>query len=136
LFRNKMKTNAVIQLFRIPAIRSFILLLLAVQLTNVSIDPQDPEANGSHEISSLNEYESFVELILEDFLGLTDCIEEGDETDNDSNRTLLKTYFINNRISAWQSSFTTLPLAANFMEHPSSLLQGYFPDFNPPPWRS
>jgi len=54
---------------------------LCVILLNVSIDPPDREAPGQQEDTSINEIESLVELVAEEWLGIENFLPEHDESD-------------------------------------------------------
>ena len=56
--------------------------VLALVLLNLSIDPPDKEAPGQQEDLSVNEIESIVELVAEQWLGLEDFLPEHDESDD------------------------------------------------------
>lgn len=55
---------------------------LLLGFLNLSIDPPDREAPGQREDTTINEIESFVELIAEYWFGLVDFLPEHDETDD------------------------------------------------------
>lgn len=61
--------------------RSLVLLMAGIIL-NLSIDPPDREALGMLEDTSVNEIESFVELVAEGWLGVEDFLPEHDESDD------------------------------------------------------
>jgi len=61
--------------------RSLVLLMAGIIL-NLSIDPPDREAMGMLEDTSVNEIESFVELVAEQWLGIEDFLPEHDESDD------------------------------------------------------
>jgi hypothetical protein len=72
-------------------------LLMAFYVINVSIDAPDgyvsPNGHGEyHEDLSINEIESFSELILEDIFGLHDAIPEHDEADGEEDQ-ITKIFF-------------------------------------------
>ena len=56
--------------------------VVLLMLLNLSIDPPDSEAPGQEEDISVNEIESVVELVAEQWLGLEDFLPEGDESDD------------------------------------------------------
>src|SRR5689334_12178576 len=57
--------------------------LLAVHFLNFSIDPVDLHPNTVPEDFSVNDIESFTELVAEDVLGYEDCFAEHEEADDD-----------------------------------------------------
>lgn len=61
-------------------------------LLNLSIDPPDREAPGQPEDISINDIESFVELIAEQWLGIEDFLPEHDESDDSGFAKGLKDY--------------------------------------------
>lgn len=60
--------------------------LLALYLFNLSIDPRDPQAESISENLSVNDIESFCELILETVIGIDNAVPEHEEHDTDTNR--------------------------------------------------
>lgn len=63
------------------ASRWLVLFVVAV-IFNLSIDPPDREAPGMPEDLSVNEIESFVELVAEQWLAIEDFLPEHDESDD------------------------------------------------------
>jgi len=55
--------------------------LMALYLLNISVDTADPVSEAISENLSINDQESVVELIVEQFLGYEDAIAEYDEHD-------------------------------------------------------
>jgi len=56
--------------------------LLAAVIFNLSIDPPDRESPGMPEDLSVNEIESFVELVAEQWLAIEDFLPEHNESDD------------------------------------------------------
>lgn len=57
--------------------------LLAVHFLNFSIDPVDLRPNTVAEDLSINDIESFTELVAEDVLGYEDCFAEHEDADDE-----------------------------------------------------
>lgn len=63
--------------------KQVIALVLAVHLLNFSINPRDPISPGSSGDRSLNEIETIMELVLEDFFKVGNVIGDTDEADHE-----------------------------------------------------
>ncbi len=75
-------------------IHRLICLLMALHVINLSIDPPDQYGTTSRpyeqaEDLSVNDIESFGELLLEECFGLVDAVPEHDEPDEESSLTKL-----------------------------------------------
>ncbi|MCU0443599.1 MAG: hypothetical protein MUE85_01680 [Microscillaceae bacterium] len=76
--------------FRKNIIFRILCFVVIFQLLNFSIDAPDAQPDYLPENLAINDIESIVELVLEDFLGLEDAISEQDEPDEDNNSPLNK----------------------------------------------
>jgi hypothetical protein len=72
------------QLLRHRLLKCFVLLTIAFQVMNISIDPIDSHT-GAQDIA-INEIESCIELVLEVFMEKQNAIEETDETDESTDQ--------------------------------------------------
>jgi hypothetical protein len=72
-------------LLRSSVFRTALLVLMTLQLTNMSINVADP--SPVIEDLSVNEIESCVELVLEVFLGKEGAIKETNDQDHSSHKT-------------------------------------------------
>jgi hypothetical protein len=82
---------AVFQLLRHRFLKCFVLLAIAFQVMNMSIDPIDSHS-GAQDIA-INEIESCIELVLEVFMEKQNAIEETDETDESTDQNSTNTSF-------------------------------------------
>lgn len=71
--------------FRTSIPAKLALWLLIVQSVNISIDPPDPFPSHTAEDLSINEIESFVELVWEEICAVEDAICETDDPDDEKN---------------------------------------------------
>ncbi|MCK8492743.1 MULTISPECIES: hypothetical protein [Spirosoma] len=88
----------------------FLCLLMALHVINVSIDAPDPYAHPRYpgerrEDLSINEIESFGELLLEECFGFENAIPEHEESDDDSEVTNVEHDYFFHQLFV----FTTLP---------------------------
>lgn len=75
--------------FRYNLLRTFVCLILAILVFNISIDPPDVLKNIDNDLEleedlSLNEIESIAELILESGFDIVNAVPESDDPDSDS----------------------------------------------------
>jgi hypothetical protein len=80
-----------ISLLRSSVYRTALLVLMAAQLVNISINVADP--SPVMEDLSVNEIESCVELVLEVFLGNDGAIKETNDQDHSTHKTVNNVQF-------------------------------------------
>lgn len=88
--RNYELRNAPVYFYRMPVLErirkatwsKYFTWGLLLGFLNLSIDPPDREAPGQREDTTINEIESLVELIAEQWLGIDDFLPEHDESDD------------------------------------------------------
>jgi hypothetical protein len=85
------------QLLRHRLLKCFVLLTIAFQVMNISIDPIDSHS-GAQDIA-INEIESCIELVLEVFMEKQNAIEETDETDESTDQNSSNTVTCFNLVS-------------------------------------
>ncbi len=125
--------TSIFQFFRQSVCRKVVCVFFAVQLLNMSIDPVDVEPFGMAEDLSINDIESLVELVLEEIIGIENCVAESDERDTDSVKCKVIFSFIitpqepfrNNQLNAIK--VTHIPQEENFFV--STILE----EVTPPP---
>lgn len=74
-------------------------VLLAFHIFNISVDMPDAQPDYIAEDLTINDQESFIELVLEQVLGIDDAIAEHDEQDesNDQNFEMCKDFKLYNQ---------------------------------------
>lgn len=75
--------------FRHHILSKSLLWMLTLHLFNVSVDPPDKEMFGVAEDLSINDMESVMEIIIEDFMGINNFFPEHDEDDSKSHRVYI-----------------------------------------------
>lgn len=74
--------------FRKHIISRTVCLLMALHILNLSVDTKDAAPDYVPEDLSINDQESFVELILEKWIGIDNAITEHDERDQEDGGAL------------------------------------------------
>lgn len=72
------------KIFKRNIIIRFLCLFMALQIFNLSIDTKDSIPDNVPEDLTINDQESFIELVLEKFLGFENAVSEHDESDQES----------------------------------------------------
>lgn len=75
--------------FRNHIFSKTILWMLTLHFINVSVDPPDKEMFGVAEDLSINDMESVMEIIIENFMGVDNFFPEHDEDDAKSHRVYI-----------------------------------------------
>ncbi len=122
----------VMSFFRQRVLRSFVLMAITFQLTNISVDPVDSLV-GAEDVA-LNEIESCVELVLEVFMGKRDAIKETDEADNSPQKHRFGTMIL---FCAGQHTISHTDFSDNtregFMDYTSAFDSPLLAILSPPP---
>ncbi len=121
-----------VSVFRKGKMSRMFILLMALYLFNISIDFSDPRTAHFKEDLSINEIESFVELILEEVADFENAFEEQAESDREHgtvSHALLfipvKDFEIPHTVLFYQISYTSL--------YPISAYSATLDIFTPPP---
>lgn len=112
----------------------FLWILLAFQIFNASIDMPDGHSDSIAEDLSINDQETFIELLVEKILGYDHAIEEHDEQDDDTKdfemTKSFNFYFHQLHSIQFNSHGTDLLHNTPAKNRP---LPEYFSEINPPP---
>ncbi|HEY0653630.1 MAG TPA: hypothetical protein VGD65_10910 [Chryseosolibacter sp.] len=123
----------VLQALRHKFLGTITLMIVTLQILNISIDPVDPHAG--REDLSVNDIESCVELILEDLMGNFNAIDETEDHDEHSSKPVRHVTFFSATDSCVivQLDFQLIP-TANFSGYAEMGLYSYVrPILAPPP---
>jgi hypothetical protein len=129
------KKNAV-KIFRTSLPAKLTLWLLILQSVNLCIDPPDPFPSHIAEDLSINEIESFVELIWEEICVVEDAICESDDPDEEKNAAPAHPYiaFVRHIERSYVIPSPYLSRIAYPIDRHNARLRGLKPEpFNPPP---
>ena len=114
--------------------KSFVLLAMALQVLNMSIDPVD-SLTGVQDIA-INEIESCVELIVEVVLDKQNGVQETDEADDSHDRHIPQVVYY----ACQQAIETEIPVVVVRTKHSTLKVDAFFsptiPIISPPPKQS
>jgi hypothetical protein len=115
----------------------FLWLVMALHIFNVSIDSVDLLPAHLPEDLSINDTESFVELVLEDFLGIKGAIAEHDEPESEESENIaLKKLFAPPQPKVRLALVSTLPAhysAPIFAEYQNPFVASVYTELISPP---
>ena len=109
-----------IRYFRNSTFVSVLWGVMALYLFNISVDTADPDPVHVAEDLTINDQESMVELVLEQFLGFENAISEHDDPDTENNQK---------KSLSKLDLFGQLRVISNCPTIPVRLKKELFPDF-------
>jgi hypothetical protein len=110
--------------------------LMSLYLFNISADATDPYPQHISEDLSINDQESFIEIIVEKILGYENAIREYDDNDNRDQeiKTNLKIDLFNQSpVGNLTQRLVALKPLNNFSEYRTDLSRGFQTRYTPPP---
>lgn len=112
----------------------FVCILLALHIFNVSIDMPDGQPYDVPEDLSINEQESFIELVLEQWLGIENAVAEHDEPGDESEDLEIIKQFKLTHLQPSEIKFErTYTIAYSQFPDPGSYRSQYCSEITPPP---
>lgn len=85
--------------------------LFAIHIFNISVDMPDSNPDNIAEDLTINDQETFVELVLEQFIGIENAIEEHDEPGNES-----QSFEITKEFQLYTQSHTVVSYTQSYIE--------------------
>jgi hypothetical protein len=128
-----MKKINLIQLFRTYLAGKVVTCILALQLLNASVDPEDREHFGTQEDLTHNDLESLVEIVLEEFLDFDNIMGESDESDTEPVRHGFHTLCVYQPTQAFFFSSASVRSPFNLLKKDQKTIKGVTGKDTPPP---